>query len=93
MSVYPVWTPVPGAESPIWQEDGEPANLTAAATDALEWLRYFLPTWDPHQEIPEGECPLRAAIEALERYSGATYCPDGVPPEGSVPLPDPEVQP
>lgn len=92
MSVYPASKRVPGADLPRW-EDGQPANLTAAAIDALDWLRFFdaldwlrfsVPTWDPYRDIPAGECPLRAAIHALERFSGAIYCPDGVPPAEGV---------
>lgn len=85
MSVYPASKRVPGADLPRW-EGGAPANLTAAATDALEWLRFFLPAWDPHGELPQDECPLWAAIEALERFSGAIYCPNGKLPERWSPV-------
>lgn len=51
---------------PAWRND-EPANLAAAATDALEWLRLL------HQLGPQMPCnaetreKLRRCIEALER--------------------------
>lgn len=84
MSVYPAFKRVPGAELPRW-ERGYPSNLTAAATDALEWLRHFqgLPLRREHIR------PLARAIQELERFTGAIYCPEGAPPPaGSIPIGD-----
>lgn len=53
--------------------DGEPANLEAAALDALEWLRWFKPELgsqmihDP-DVLKEWQQRLDAAIASLDKH-------------------------
>ena len=56
-----------GPNDPVWVE-GEPANLEAAAADALEWLQFFCerPNGPPFGRLNRKR--LAAAASALERY-------------------------
>lgn len=56
-----------GPNDPVWT-DGEPANLEAAAADALEWLHFFIgrPVGLIYSSAKRDQ--LSAAISALERF-------------------------
>ncbi|MGE0295033.1 MAG: hypothetical protein AB7P97_22015 [Hyphomonadaceae bacterium] len=56
-----------GPNDPVWI-DGEPANLEAAAADALEWLHFFIgrPVGLIYSSAKRDQ--LSAAISALERF-------------------------
>lgn len=58
--------------NPTWR-DGAPANLEAAAMDALDWLRWFKPELDSRlirQADVLADCQQRLAstIAALDNY-------------------------
>ena len=51
--------------APLWDAEGEPVNLEAAAQDALEWLRVLRRY--VRRDIDE-EQRILGAIAALERF-------------------------
>jgi hypothetical protein len=59
---------------PAWTPDGEPANLAAAAEDALEWLKatkaFIRRCGLPKELRDQGMVRLTACIAALERELG-----------------------
>lgn len=70
---------------PVWDEAGEPANLAAAAQDAMEWLRVFELQDGLHligrriglrpAVTVENQERLRACITALESHLGTEETP------------------
>jgi hypothetical protein len=88
----------PPPPEPIrWAADGQPANLPAAALDALEWLEVFrnLLDYDPprpwiRSRLAENRDRLDRAIAALSRHLAPHREPAGVvvevteggPPDG-----------
>jgi hypothetical protein len=76
----------PPPPEPIrWAADGQPANLPAAALDALEWLEVFrnLLDYDPprpwiRSSLDENRARLDRAIAALTRHLAPHREPAGV---------------
>ncbi|HOX59635.1 MAG TPA: hypothetical protein PLC99_22365 [Verrucomicrobiota bacterium] len=62
--------------APHWDSTGQPTNLPAAATDALNWLQLFR-SWN-RRLFDENEARLDRAIEALTVQLSATRVDNSV---------------